>query len=78
MKTFTCRCDNTVFFENSHCVACGSELGWCPNCASLRSLLVLDNGQYQCAHPGCGMALIKCHNYAVEQVCNRCVPAITT
>ena len=30
------------------------------------------DGKLTCANPDCGAALVKCHNYAVEQVCNRC------
>jgi hypothetical protein len=28
---------------------------------------------FQCGNAGCGARLVKCHNYAVEHVCNRCV-----
>ena len=73
MKTFHCNCGAVVYFENTQCVACGSELGWCPACDAMRSIHVDDNGQYRCGDAACGTLLTKCHNYAVEQVCNRCV-----
>ncbi len=75
MRQFKCNCGNSVFFENTQCVACGSELGWCPACSSLRSITRESNGYYRCGHESCGLVLSKCHNYAVEHVCNRCVVA---
>ncbi len=74
MKTFHCNCGAVVYFENVQCVACGSELGWCPACQTLGSIHADVYGQYHCGDPACGAALTKCYNYAVEQVCNRCVP----
>ncbi|WP_404342872.1 putative zinc-binding peptidase [Vreelandella aquamarina] len=73
MQTFSCRCGNPLFFENTHCLACESEVGWCPACSNIVALEPLDNGGYQCSHESCGTALMKCHNYAVENVCNRMV-----
>ena len=73
MKAFTCSCNSRIFFENSRCLACGSELGWCPACRSLRALVPEDD-HYRCSQAACGAALAKCANYAAEHVCNRCVP----
>lgn len=73
MRNFSCNCGATVYFENNQCVACNSELGWCPACDTLRSITTDANGLYHCGEPSCGEPLLKCHNYAVEQVCNRCV-----
>lgn len=73
MKKFHCTCGSSIFFENTQCIACNSELGWCPCCGTLRALMQHDNGQYFCSEPTCNAALTKCHNYAVEHVCNRCV-----
>lgn len=28
---------------------------------------------YRCSNPACGAGLTKCHNYQIEQVCNRCI-----
>ncbi|MBI1367622.1 MAG: hypothetical protein GC162_03095 [Planctomycetes bacterium] len=72
MKTFECTCGARLFFENSQCLACGRDVGWCPICRAIRSLDVdADGGATRCGY--CRAALIKCHNYAVENVCNRCV-----
>ena len=75
MKSFSCTCGNTTFFENTQCVACGHELGWCPACRNIVPLQPSPDGTFQCGFSECGAVLRKCHNYAVEQVCNRCIIA---
>jgi hypothetical protein len=40
------------------------------------ALVPQDAGTYCCGQPDCGIALQKCHNYAVEQVCNRCLAVL--
>jgi hypothetical protein len=32
-----------------------------------------DSLGYRCGNPQCGASLVKCYNYAVENVCNRCI-----
>ncbi len=73
MKTFNCICGNTLYFENSQCLSCGQEVGWCPSCDSITALLQDGDGVFRCGNGDCGANLAKCHNYAVENVCNRCV-----
>jgi len=73
MQTFSCRCGNPLFFENTHCLACRSEVGWCPACANIVALEALPEGGYRCTHPDCATPLMKCHNYAFDNVCNRMV-----
>lgn len=75
MKTFDCACGNTLYFDNSRCLACNREAGWCPACQAITALLPQGDGTFRCGNATCGAALVKCHNYAVENVCNRCVPA---
>ncbi len=75
MKNFSCGCGAAVYFENNQCVACLSEIGWCPACNTLRSIFPDNTGHYRCGDASCGKQLKKCHNYAVEQVCNRLVLA---
>lgn len=77
MKTFECICSNTLFFENSRCLGCGADVGWCPLCQSITTLVAAAGETYRCGKAGCGAALVKCHNYAVEKVCNRCVAVET-
>ncbi|MCA1773671.1 MAG: putative zinc-binding peptidase [Halomonas sp.] len=73
MRTFSCRCGNPLFFENTHCLACQADVGWCPACRHIVALEPLPGGGYRCTQPGCQTALMKCHNYALENVCNRTV-----
>src|SRR5262245_34757149 len=72
MQTFRCRCGSRLFFENTQCVSCGSEVGWCEACHRMTSLSGQGDGAYRCGHDDCGRSLRKCHNYSVENVCNRC------
>ncbi|SMP73878.1 hypothetical protein SAMN06265222_11733 [Neorhodopirellula lusitana] len=72
MKTFQCRCGNTTFFENSRCISCDHALGWCPACKNMTTLASAEDGTLQCGHEVCGVLLIKCRNYSVHNVCNRC------
>ncbi|MDJ1506684.1 zinc-binding metallopeptidase family protein [Xanthocytophaga agilis] len=71
MNTYTCKCNNTLHFENSQCVSCLREVGWCPECQGIRALEPIDGTSYTCLN--CNTQLRKCTNYAVHQVCNRCV-----
>ncbi len=77
MRSFSCRCGNTIYFENSVCVVCRSELGWCPGCESLSAIESVGGQEYRCGNAACGMMLYKCHNYEEHQVCNRCVRSAT-
>ena len=73
MRTFTCSCDETLFFDNSQCVSCGREVGFCPACRLLVALHGNEAVGYRCGNDDCGAALSKCYNYQVQGVCNRCV-----
>jgi hypothetical protein len=78
MKMYTCYCGNILFFENSVCLACRREVGWCPVCKGMHALLPQEDGRYTCANPACRAHLVKCHNYAVHNVCNRMIAVATT
>ncbi len=73
MRTFRCSCGETLFFDNTRCVTCGSEVGYCPVCRGVVGLRGHRDSGYFCGNPSCGAALAKCYNYQVEQVCNYCV-----
>lgn len=73
MKIFSCTCGQSLFFENSACLQCGAELGFCPTCASLVPLIPVGGGRYRCGNSPCDALLAKCANYAEYNVCNRCV-----
>jgi hypothetical protein len=70
METFPCTCGSRLFFNNTFCTNCGSEVAWCEGCRKVAPIVPV-NGRYSCANPKCGAAVVKCHNFAVEAVCNR-------
>lgn len=72
MRRYQCACHNSIFFDNSQCIACGAELGFCPGCRQLVALIPTEAG-YQCGNPECGVGLVKCFNYSEFGVCNRCL-----
>ncbi|MGM8849167.1 zinc-binding metallopeptidase family protein [Salinicola sp. V024] len=74
MRTFECHHCNPpsrLFFDNTQCVVCDAEVGWCPVCHAIAAMLPDNEVGYRCANAGCGTALVKCFNYASENVCNR-------
>lgn len=71
MRSYRCVCQNVIFFDNSQCIACRRELGFCPACRNLTALEPLPDGSFRCGNPECGAALAKCLNYAEHNVCNR-------
>lgn len=73
MNIYTCFCGNTLFFENSQCLVCQREVGWCPVCKGIHALIPHGDGTYTCANSDCQAHLMKCHNYAVHDVCNRMI-----
>lgn len=73
MKIYTCTCGQSLFFENTRCLRCGAETGYCPACNHVTPLIPRGDGTYTCGEPSCGAHLAKCANYAEFGVCNRCV-----
>ncbi|MBM4070787.1 MAG: hypothetical protein FJ271_17805 [Planctomycetes bacterium] len=75
MRTYRCACENMLFIDNSVCLRCGKETGFCPGCRAVVALLPQPEGGWRCGNPACGVALVKCANYQQHSVCNRCVSA---
>jgi hypothetical protein len=71
MRSFTCTCGNQLFFDNSICMRCKHEVGWCPCCKAIVDVITANDGAFACAC--CHTALVKCENYARHNVCNRFV-----
>lgn len=69
MQVFKCGCKATLYFDNTRCLQCGREAGWCPKCKSIVAVNVGDTGKYLCER--CGSALLKCTNNREHNVCNR-------
>jgi hypothetical protein len=77
MKTFHCnRCNQLVFFENTHCENCGARLGYVPEIDQISAFEETGDGRWKSLHPLAKDLFYRpCHNYAVENVCNWVVPA---
>ncbi len=73
MRTYRCACSARLFFDNTQCLNCQREVGWCPACAQIAALEPLAEGGFRCTHEGCGAELLKCLNYIEHGVCNRMV-----
>lgn len=71
MKTFHCTCGNKLFFENSVCLNCRREVGWCPACNGMHAIELDGKGNYQCTN--CNTKVVKCFNYITYNVCNRLI-----
>src|SRR4029079_1855657 len=78
MQTYRCVCGNRIFFENTCCLACHRDIGWCEACSRMTSFEPTDDSadavsdSFRCSPADCRQPLRKCHNYLVENVCNRC------
>ena len=72
MQKFICDCGNGLFFENTHCLACGREVSWCPCCATMTALEFTDPGM-RCVR--CSTELWKCANRVDHDICNRSLVA---
>lgn len=72
MQTYRCTCNNRLFFENTRCLSCGQEVGWCEACNRITTLEPGAPGQFICAHADCRRPLCKCNNYSIENICNWC------
>ena len=57
MQRFTCECGNALFFDNSHCLKCGLEVGYDPEG---RAMVALSGSR----------ALQRCANGTRYKVCN--------
>ncbi|ALI97794.1 zinc-binding metallopeptidase family protein [Rufibacter tibetensis] len=73
MRTFHCSCGNKLFFENSFCVSCNREVGWCPVCKGIHAMELDGKGGYICTNQECRSHVVKCYNYSTYNVCNRMV-----
>lgn len=75
MRTFTCACGNTLYFENTGCLSCGRTVGFVPDARLLTSL----NGSFEAPgtalHPRVsGQRFKACHNALAHNTCNWLIP----
>ncbi len=75
MKTFHCdHCHQQVFFENTRCERCGATLGYVEDAGDVGAFEADGDGAWRRLHPDADSTRYRqCHNYAVEQVCNRMI-----
>ena len=59
MRTYICLCGDVLFYDNSLCLGCGHEVGFCPGCRNVVTLLRGESGQQLCGNPQRGMTLNK-------------------
>lgn len=69
MRTFTCVCGNSLFFESTQCVACGRDCGWCDGCRQVTTIESKD-GALVCSNRNCKSLLARCDNWEQSNVCN--------
>ena len=69
MRRFDCACGARVFFENVHCLSCGSELGFLPDVGRVSAVALQQSGDYLAAENP-EPRYRKCQNYSLEGVCN--------
>jgi hypothetical protein len=76
MKCFHCdSCGMMVFFENSLCVKCGSQLGFLPDVLDLSALEPAADNQWQARSPQAeNLAYRNCANGIEHKTCNWMVP----
>ncbi|HUR34824.1 MAG TPA: putative zinc-binding peptidase [Vicinamibacterales bacterium] len=76
MRVFHCdHCSHLLFFENTHCVACGHQVAYLPDLGLVGSLDPTGDGRWRSPLPRASGAYRLCRNYEYEQVCNWAVPA---
>ena len=71
MRIDPCTCGQTLFFDNTRCVHCGRDAGWCET--HHRVVAVEPDGTGTC-----GIALRPCSNRTRHNVCNRYLDAATS
>lgn len=77
MKTFHCtHCSQQVFYENVLCERCDSALGFIEDTDDISAFQTDGDGTWR-SLPADGDArrYRQCHNYAIEHICNRMIPA---
>ncbi len=72
-------CASLIYFENTHCVSCGTALGYLPILDNMSSIEFVESEVWRALAPQAQGALYKkCSNYQHENVCNWMVPNNTS
>lgn len=71
MQTFRCHCGNTIYFNNTECLACGRLTGFVPAHRAMSAFEPAGGEHWRSLLPAAQAALYRmCDNYAGQQVCN--------
>lgn len=70
MKRYYCQCGHEVFFSNTYCNFCGTQLGFDPDKQTLLSLYQNDNESYWLSHDASGHRYQLCQHNEHEIQCN--------
>jgi len=72
MKIYNCDlCGHQIYFENTLCLSCGSQLGYLPLLDHMSSLEPIDGTWWKAPAPALqGARYRKCQNYQKENICN--------
>jgi hypothetical protein len=76
-RAFRCDCGRPVFFRNSHCLACGANLGYAPGICEVHTLYpgdAPDTWQLE-ADPAAPHSYRRCANFHSAAGCNWLVPS---
>lgn len=73
MRTFSCTCGNTLYFDNTQCLQCGQTLGFAPEQLRIIPVVATENGYWHSAEQHAHLYQ-KCENYQTANVCNWLVP----
>ncbi len=76
MRTFACACGNTLYFENTRCLACGRGVGFLPDVRRLSAFEIEASGTLRALADG--RSYRRCRNQSDYEVCNWLVPAEDT
>ncbi len=75
MRIFHCdHCGHLLFFENTHCIACGHPVAYLPDLGVAGSLDEAGDGVWRSPIPRATGGYRLCRNYTDEQVCNWAIP----
>jgi hypothetical protein len=76
MKIFHCQsCTSSLYFENIRCLACGNDLGFCPDLQELSVITPAGTGEWRAAAAPQGQGLYrKCAHFTDDAACNWMIP----
>lgn len=69
MRNFTCHCGNTLYFDNTRCLACGRALGFLPETLTVSALEPAGDDAWR-ALAASDHVYRQCRNYREQNVCN--------